>query len=47
MMNPLVLLLFGAHPIHIATLKIANNFIFQKAKVARGHCSFCEAPERS
>ena len=44
--NPLVLLLFGAHPIHTVTLKITNDFIFQNAKVARGPCHSCGAQER-
>jgi len=44
--NPLVLLLFGAYPIYIATENLTNTFIFQNAKVARGPCPTCEAPQR-
>lgn len=44
--NPLVLLLFGAYPIYTATENLTNSFIFQDAKVARGPCPSCEAPQR-
>ena len=43
--NPLVLLLFGAHPICTVTLKTPNDFIFQNAKVVRGPSPSCEAQE--
>lgn len=45
-LNPLVLLLFGAFPIYVATENITNNYIFQNAKVARGPCPSCEVPQR-
>ena len=43
--NSLVLLLFGAHHIHTATLKMTNDFVFQNSKVARGPCHSCGAQE--